>query len=79
MVRGLLERLFDAEKIDAWFENVREVQYIRNISFSSLVSIMCQVPQDCIEERMPMANVAIRFSQMAHLPRLLAKMERQGR
>ncbi|MCB1796318.1 MAG: hypothetical protein KDJ70_18215, partial [Candidatus Competibacteraceae bacterium] len=29
MVRGLLERLFDAEKIDAWFENVREVQYIR--------------------------------------------------
>ena len=43
MVRGLLERLFDAEKIDAWFENVREVQYIRNISFSSLVSIMLQV------------------------------------
>ena len=43
MVRGLLERLFDAEKIDAWFENVREVQYIRNILFSSLVSIMLQV------------------------------------
>ena len=43
MVRGLLERLFHAEKIDTWFENVSEVQYTRNILFSSLVSIMLQV------------------------------------
>lgn len=43
MVQGVLERVFNAEKIDAWFENVREVQYTRNILFSSLVSIMLQV------------------------------------
>lgn len=43
MVQGLLERLFNAEKIDAWFESVRDVQYTRNILFSSLVSIMLQV------------------------------------
>lgn len=43
MVHGLLERLFNAEKIDVWFENVRGVQYTRTILFSSLVSIMLQV------------------------------------
>lgn len=43
MVQGLLERMFNAEKIDSWFENVGEVQYTRKILFSSLVSIMLQV------------------------------------
>jgi hypothetical protein len=37
MVQGVLERLFNAEQIDAWFENVIEVL------FSSLVSVMLQV------------------------------------
>lgn len=43
MVHGLLERMLSAEKIDAWFEQVREVQYTRKILFSSIVSIMLQV------------------------------------
>jgi len=29
MVQGLLERILNAEKIDAWFEDVGEVQYTR--------------------------------------------------
>jgi len=43
MVQGLLERILNAKKIDAWFENVGEVQYTRKILFSSLVSMMLQV------------------------------------
>lgn len=43
MVRGVLERLFNANKIDDWFEDVRGVQYTKTILFSSLVAIMLQV------------------------------------
>jgi hypothetical protein len=43
MVHGLLARILNAEKIDAFFETVREVQYTKQILFSSLLGIMLQV------------------------------------
>lgn len=43
MVRGLLERLLNAERIDRWFESTAGVQYTRQILFSSLVGLMLQV------------------------------------
>ena len=43
MVRGLLEHLLSAEKIDQWFDTVRQAQYTKEILFSSLVSLMLQV------------------------------------
>jgi len=42
MVHGLLARI-NAEKIDAFFEKVRDVQYTQKILFSSLLEIMLQV------------------------------------
>lgn len=43
MVRGLLERLLNAERLDEWFESTREEQYTRQILFSSLVGLMLQI------------------------------------
>ncbi len=43
MVHGLLERLLNAEKINNWFESVRDVQYTKKILFSSIVDLMLQV------------------------------------
>jgi hypothetical protein len=43
MVRGLLEHLLNADKIDAWFDSVRQAQYTKEILFSSIVSLMLQV------------------------------------
>lgn len=43
MVRGLLENLLNPEKIDQWFDSVRQVQYTKEILFSSIVSLMLQV------------------------------------
>jgi hypothetical protein len=43
MVRLLLERLLDAERLDRWFEANRQCQYTRDILFSSLVGLMLQV------------------------------------
>ena len=43
MVRGLLERLLNAERLDHWFESTREEQYTRQILFSSLVGLMLQI------------------------------------
>lgn len=43
MVRGLLENLFNPEKIDRWFDSVRRTQYTKEILFSSIVSLMLQV------------------------------------
>lgn len=43
MVRGLLEHLLNADKIDAWFDSVRQAQYTKDILFSSIVSLMLQV------------------------------------
>ena len=43
MVHGLLERFLNAEKIDEWFDSVRDTQYTRKILFSSVLSIMLEV------------------------------------
>lgn len=43
MVRGLLEYLLNVEKIDQWFDTVRQAQYTKEILFSSIVSLMLQV------------------------------------
>ncbi len=43
MVHGLLARILQAEKIDAFFETVGEIQYTKKILFSSLLGIMLQV------------------------------------
>jgi hypothetical protein len=43
MVHGLLARILNAEPIDAWFETVRDVQYTKQILFSSWLGIMLQV------------------------------------
>jgi hypothetical protein len=43
MVHGLIARILNAEKIDAFFETVRDVQYTKKILFSSLLGIMLQV------------------------------------
>jgi hypothetical protein len=43
MVRGLLEHLLNPNKIDRWFDSVRQVQYTKEILFSSIVSLMLQV------------------------------------
>jgi len=33
MVQGLLERLLHAEKIDAWFKDISQVQYTKKNTF----------------------------------------------
>lgn len=43
MVRALLENLLNADKLDRWFEGVRQTQYTKEILFSSLVGLMLQV------------------------------------
>ena len=43
MVRALLENLLNADKIDQWFEGVRQTQYTKEILFSSIVGLMLQV------------------------------------
>ena len=43
MARGVLENLLNPERIDALFARTAEVQYTRNLLFSSLVDLMGQV------------------------------------
>ena len=43
MARGVLEHLFHAERIDALFARTAEVQYTRELLFSSVVDLMGQV------------------------------------
>jgi hypothetical protein len=43
MARGVLERLFDAQRIDALFERTAEQQYTHALLFSSLVQLMSEV------------------------------------
>ena len=43
MARGVLENLFNADKIDALFARTAEVQYTRELLFSSVVDLMGQV------------------------------------
>jgi hypothetical protein len=43
MARGVLENLFHAERLDALFERTAEVQYTRELLFSSVVDLRGQV------------------------------------
>ena len=43
MVRLLLENLLNADKMDRWFDTVRQSQYTKEILFSSIVGLMLQV------------------------------------
>jgi hypothetical protein len=43
MVRGVLERAFNSEKIDNLFERTAEVQYTRELTFSTVVGLMGEV------------------------------------
>jgi len=61
MVRATLERLFNPEKLDAWFEATRGQQYTRTLLFSSLVGLMLQV----VCRTQPSVNAAYRRSDIA--------------
>ncbi|MGS2744145.1 hypothetical protein ACU6TU_11230 [Halomonas sp. LS-001] len=43
IVRVLLERLLNTERLDRWFESTCEKQYTRKILFSSLVEMVLQI------------------------------------
>ncbi len=43
MVRGVLERAFDADRLDGLFERTAETQYTRELWFSTLVRLMSEV------------------------------------
>ena len=43
MARGMMERAFNPEQLDEWFENTAEFQYTRDLLFSSIFGIMTQV------------------------------------
>jgi len=61
MVRGLLENVLDADKIDRWFDTVRKSQYTKEILFSSIVGLMLQV----VCKRRPSVHSAYRDSEIA--------------
>jgi hypothetical protein len=43
MARGMMERVLNPEQLNAWFDNTAEVQYTRQLLFSSVFDIMSQV------------------------------------
>ena len=43
MVRVLLESFLNADKLDRWFDTVRQAQYTKEILFSSIVGLMLHV------------------------------------
>jgi len=43
MVRGTLERMLDAEALDAWYEQTADKQYTRKLLFSTVFDLMNQV------------------------------------
>lgn len=43
MVRILLENFLNADKLDRWFDTVRQSQYTKEILFSSIVGLMLNV------------------------------------
>jgi hypothetical protein len=61
MVRGLLENVLDADKIDRWFDTVRHSQYTKEILFSSIVGLMLQV----VCKRRPSVHSAYRDSEIS--------------
>lgn len=43
MVRALLERTFHPERLDAWFAQMAEAQFTRELLFSTMFEMMSQV------------------------------------
>jgi hypothetical protein len=43
MARAMMERAFNPDQLNQWFENTAEVQYTRQLLFSSVFDIMTQV------------------------------------
>ena len=43
MARGMMERVFNPEQLNEWFENTADKQYTRDLLFSSVFDIMSQV------------------------------------
>lgn len=43
MARGILERCLNPRQLDAWFEQVAEAQYTRELLFSSVFEVMTEV------------------------------------
>lgn len=43
MARGMMERVLNPEQLNLWFDKTAEVQYTRDLLFSSVFDIMCQV------------------------------------
>jgi hypothetical protein len=43
MMRGLVERLLNPDQIDQWFKRFAQEQYIRELLFSTVVSLMLEV------------------------------------
>ena len=43
MARGMVERVFSPKQLDEWFEKTADVQYTRQLMFSSVFDIMSQV------------------------------------
>lgn len=43
MARGMMERVLNPEQLNEWFENTAEVQYTRQLLFSSVFDIMSQI------------------------------------
>ena len=60
MVRVLLESFLNADQLDRWFDTVRQVQYTKNILFSSIVGLMLHV----VCNIRPSVHSAYRHSEM---------------
>jgi hypothetical protein len=43
MARGMMERILNPEQIDDWFDSTAESQYTKDLLFSSVLGVMCQV------------------------------------
>jgi hypothetical protein len=54
MARAVLERYFDPERLDAWFETVAQRQYTCRLLFSTLFGLMMQV----VSRRQPSVHAA---------------------
>jgi hypothetical protein len=60
MVRVLLESFLNADKLDRWFDTVRQAQYTKDILFSSVVGLMLHV----VCHIRPSVHSAYRYSEI---------------
>ncbi len=72
MVRVLLENFLNADKLDRWFNTVRQSQYTKDILFSSIVGLMLNV----VCNIRPSVHSAYRHSEIqASVVALYAKLQ----